>query len=220
MEGDFVHGSLQEHLHDAKIKANNIDEAASLADTYSFNRNDIPGGRRKTDPPRTSTIAIVVILALVLAGQIIHRSRESLTTIGAFNRIIAPIYRVLGNPITPQWDIQGWQFQSTNGSTDESNALLTIFSTVANRSSQALPYPLLHVSLTDRWEEIVGSRVLEPNEYLAGDLDPSKPVAPGDKFTAVISIASPSADATGFKLNVCYRVAPGQVRCATQDFKE
>jgi len=79
---------------------------------------------------------------------------------------------------------------------------------------------LVHVSLTDRWEEIIGSRVLEPNEYLAGDLDPSTPVAAGDKFTAVISINSPSADATGFKLNVCYRVGPGRVRCATEDFKD
>ncbi|MEQ9561424.1 MAG: DUF3426 domain-containing protein [Woeseiaceae bacterium] len=141
-------------------------------------------------------------------------------TIGAFNQTIAPLYRLLGNPIIPQWDIKGWQFQTTNGSTDESGNVLTILSTVANRSSQALPYPLVHVSLTDRWEEIIGSRVLEPNEYLAGDLDPSRPVSPGDKFTAVISIHSPSTDATGFKLNVCYRVGPGQVRCATEDFKE
>jgi hypothetical protein len=91
---------------------------------------------------------------------------------------------------------------------------------VANRSTQALPYPLVHVSLTDRWEEIVGSRVLEPSEYLAGNADPSKAVAAGDRFTAAISIDSPSTEATGFKLNVCYRVAPGQVRCATEDFRE
>ena len=78
----------------------------------------------------------------------------------------------------------------------------------------------MHVSLTDRWEEIIGSRVLEPNEYLAGNVNPGELVAPGDNFTAVITIEEPSVDATGFKLNVCYRVSPGRVRCATEDFKD
>ncbi|MDH4046964.1 MAG: zinc-ribbon domain-containing protein [Gammaproteobacteria bacterium] len=220
MEGEFVHGSLRDELVESQNKASNFDEAAFLADTYSLNRKKIRGGRRKTDPPGFGIIAGAIVLALLLAGQVMHNYRQMLSTVGAFNQTIAPIYRMLGQPIIPEWDIKGWQFQATNGSTSDDGKLLTIFSTIANRSTQALPYPLVHVSLTDRWEEIIGSRVLEPNEYLAGDLDPSTPVAAGDKFTAVISISSPSADATGFKLNVCYRVGPGQVRCATEDFKE
>ena len=103
------------------------------------------------------------------------------------------------------------------GAPDEE--VLTIFSRIVNASEQPLPYPLVHVALTDRWEEVIGSRVLEPNEYLAGSADPSRPVPAGSNFTAVITIAAPSAEATGFKLNVCYRVAPDQVRCAIEDFK-
>jgi predicted Zn finger-like uncharacterized protein len=220
MEGEFVHGSLREQELAAKEAAEKIDEAAFLADTYSISREKLRGGKRKSDPAGSRVIAAVVVLAVLLLAQVMHNTRQTLSTIGAFNQTIAPIYRLLGQPITPEWDIKGWQFQTTSGATDESGQRLTIYSTVANRSTQALPYPLVHVSLTDRWEEIVGSRVLEPNEYLAGDLDPSLPVAAGDKFTAVISIVSPSNDATGFKLNVCYRVAPGQVRCATEDFRE
>ena len=30
----------------------------------------------------------------------------------------------------------------------------------------------------------------------------------------------PSPEATGFKLNVCYRAWPGSVRCAIEDFKD
>ena len=126
---------------------------------------------------------------------------------------------MLGSPITPDWDIKGWQFEATNGSTDVNGENLTILSRIVNQSDQSLPYPLIHVSLTDRWEEIIGSRVLEPNEYLIGDSDPSRPLAPDERFTAVINIENPSVDATGFKLNVCYRVVPGEVRCAIEDFK-
>ncbi len=126
---------------------------------------------------------------------------------------------MLGSPVTPSWDIKGWQFEATNGNVDESETALTIVSRIVNRSEQPLPYPLVHVSLTDRWEEVMGTRILEPGEYLAGDLDPGSPVLPGENFTAVITIENPSEEATGFKLNVCYRVSPGTVRCAIEDFK-
>jgi len=60
---------------------------------------------------------------------------------------------------------------------------------------------------------------LEPIEYLVGDPDPRKAVAPGSTFDAVISIETPTIAATGFKLNVCYRLEGGQLRCAIEDFK-
>ena len=77
----------------------------------------------------------------------------------------------------------------------------------------------MHVSLTDRFEDIIGSRVLEPGEYLGSDADPRELVPPGSNFNAAISIEAPAPEATGFKLNVCYRLASGQLRCAIEDFK-
>jgi hypothetical protein len=126
---------------------------------------------------------------------------------------------MVGSPVTPAWDIKGWRFEATKGSTDENDRVLTIYSRVGNESRQALPYPLVHVSLTDRFEETIGSRVLEPTEYLAENTDPHLAIQPGDTFNAVIVIESPSADATGFKLNVCYRLENWQLRCAIEDFK-
>jgi predicted Zn finger-like uncharacterized protein len=231
MEGESVHGSLREQELAARESSRKSGEAAFLADTYSMNRNKYRGGKRRSDPAGAGVIAAVVVLALVLAAQLMHNMRQTLSTFGAFNQTVAPIYRLLGQPITPEWDIKGWQFQNTGNAIDESGQLLTICSTVANRSAQALPYPLVHVSLTDRWEEIVASDVQEPGEYLAGDPapcnlaaasdpDPSVPVPAGEMFTAVIEIPSPSADATGFKLNVCYRLDSERLRCATDDFRE
>ena len=222
MEGEMVRGALQDERRKLDSSDSEFKSPGRLEDTYSLNRGQgkIRGGRRAGDPPSYTVIASVALLGLLLVGQIMHQARQSLATYGAFNHTIGPIYRVLGKPVTPEWDIKGWQFEATNGSVDEREELLTIYSRIVNKSSQSLPYPLVHVSLTDRWEEIIGSRVLEPNEYLAGDLDPRKPVPFGEHFTAVITIASPSAEATGFKLNVCYRVAQGRVRCATGDFKD
>lgn len=219
MEGESVHDALQPERRRPVEVLREFENPGPLQDTYSLTREKIRGGRRAGDPPSYTVTASVVVLGLVLMGQIVHQSRESLARYSAFNQTIGPIYRVLGKPVTPEWDIRGWQFEATNGSVDETEQLLTIYSRIANKSDQSLPYPLVHVSLTDRFEETIGSRVLEPKDYLAGDLDPRKPVPSGENFTAVITIDSPSAEATGFKLNVCYRVAPRRVRCATQDFK-
>ncbi len=220
MEGEFVRSAIdKEHLVAENEARNQIDEYGKLADTYALNRDDLRGGRRRYDPSSYTMIVGVVVLALVLIGQFMHGTRDSLATYGFFNQTMGPVYRMLGQPVTPDWNIKGWQFESTSGSTDDNEQVLTVFSRLVNKSETPLPFPLVHVSLTDRWEEIIGSRVLEPNEYLAGDLDPSKPVTPGENFTAVITIENPSEEATGFKLNVCYRVSPGRVRCAIEDFK-
>ena len=197
-------------------------------------RGVLRGGNRETNFPRFGMIAGALALLLLLLLQVMHQSRESLATASVFNQTVGPLYRMLGSPLTPSWDISGWRFEATKGSTEvlgeiddsaqpdnaaQNEELLTIYSRVGNKSDEALPYPLVHLSLTDRFEEIIGSRVLEPSEYLAENADPRRPVPPGTTFNAVFSIESPSAEATGFKLDVCYRLASGQLRCAIEDFK-
>lgn len=219
LEGEFVGDSInQKRLMDTEA-AGKFENLGKLEDTYSLSRGK-SRGKRAGYAAGNAVIASVVVLGLLLIGQFIHQSRQSLATYGAFNHTIGSIYRVLGKPVTPDWDIRGWRFEATNGNVDEEEDLLTIYSRIANRSSQGLPYPLVHISLTDRWEDIIGSRVLQPNEYLAGDLDPRKPVPPGENFTAVITIESPSDDATGFRLTACYQISPGRMRCADEHFKD
>lgn len=220
MEGEFVRGSLEGNLDEAGDSSpSNIDHHASLVDTYMMNKGKLRGGRRKSDPVGFGVIAGIAILLLALAAQYLHASRQIFATYGAFNQTLGPIYRALGQPVTPHWNIKGWQFESTKGSTDENEEMLTIFSRIKNTSTKPLPYPLIHVALTDRWEEVIGSKVLDPAAYLAGDLDPRRAVTPGDTFSAVITIENPSPEATGFQLYACYRLQPGRMRCATEDFK-
>jgi predicted Zn finger-like uncharacterized protein len=196
------------------------DEDDLILETYVKSKDRVPGGRRRTDPPGYRVIGGVVLLTLILAAQVVHAYRESLATYPAFDRTVGSVYRLFGKPVVPGWDIRDWQFESTSGSTDEQDQFLTLTSRIANNSGIPMPYPLLHVSLTDRWEEIIGSKVLEPSEYLAGTARRADRVSPGQHFTAVVRIESPSPDATGFKLNVCYREAGERVRCATEDFRD
>ncbi len=166
-------------------------------------------------------VAGAIGLALLLAAQVVHQSREALATHPVFEQTVAPIYRALGKPVQPSWDVTGWQIEVSQDVTDRvpGDAPLTVYSRIGNRSGQALPYPLVWISLTDRFAETVGSEVVEPARYLSARQAPDALVAPGETFEAVMAIESPTPGATGFKLDICYRVADGRMRCAVEDFR-
>ncbi len=218
MEGEFVRDAAEEkRLEEEMRKAHDSDlEEAPEPDTGKTGKD---GHMDAREPLDYRLVAGIAALALLLATQFVHQSRESFAVYPAFNNSVGSIYRMLGNPVAPAWDIAGWRFEATKGSTDESDEVLTIYSRIGNKSGEALPYPLINVSLTDRFEDIIGSKVLEPGDYLAENLDTRNPVAPGETFSAVISIEAPDDDATGFKLNVCYRQPGGRLRCAIDDFR-
>jgi predicted Zn finger-like uncharacterized protein len=218
MEGEFVRDAFEEERLEA--------ERQKAAESEQGQGSDSDTGKSEKDqksetrePVNYRMVAGIAALAVLLAAQFVHQSRESLAVYPAFNDSVGSVYRMLGKPVTPAWDVAGWRFEATKGSTDESDEVLTIYSRIGNKSGEALPYPLINVSLTDRFEDIIGSKVLEPGDYLAENLDTREPVAPGDTFSAVISIDAPDANATGFKLNVCYRQPGGRLRCAIDDFR-
>jgi hypothetical protein len=253
MEGDYIRTALEQERLAAEAEAHGESNDSEIAALLKKHADQDKKPTRDSRRLRYGLAAGVLVLALVLAGQFVHQSRAELATNATLAKTIGPIYRAAGAPISPQWDVRGWRFEVTKGSTNtgglvepladdetgfgiteasESDALtdglvdittgnevLTIYSRVGNKSDNALPYPLISVSLTDRFEETLGSKVLEPADYLTGDFDSSKMVAPGENFNAVISVAAPSESATGFKLNVCYRQTDGRLRCAFEDFK-
>ncbi|MDH3490549.1 MAG: DUF3426 domain-containing protein [Gammaproteobacteria bacterium] len=212
MEGESIRSAVNTEKREADIAA-----AAALAEQAKADRDKesaAPSGGR-----RRGMIAAVVVLGLLLVAQIMHQSREALATIPAFNNVVGIVYRAAGKPLSPAWDITGWRFEATQEVLDENDDQLSIYSRIGNKSDSSLPYPLINVALIDRFEETVGNRTLDPAEYLAGNLDPSKLVQPGNTFNAVISIQSPAPDATGYKLKVCYRQSAGQLRCSSPSFK-
>ena len=219
MEGDSIRDTEDDDEGD-----NQASDAGSIA-VASLERAaaSSPESAAAEEPAPASAwprVAAAVMLGLLLGGQLVHANRATLATWDSFDQVIGPVYRVFGKTVTPQWNIRGWQFESTSGSADAADEILTIRSRIANSSGQPLPLPLVHVSLTDRYEEIIGSRVLEPADYLPESTGTNQSIAPGGAFTAVITVESPTAAATGFKLNVCYPFNGEQLRCAIEAFRD
>ena len=225
MEGAFVRSSLEADEPGAgeRVAPEHEDTAGDvldLRDTYVRTRGrEREANRRAVGAGRYAAAAGVVALVVLLGAQVVHAYREILATYGAFGDSLVSFYAAAGAPITPEWDPNAWQFRETRGSTDAADSALTISSTLANASGQALPYPLLHVALTDRYEEIIAGQLLEARQYLEIRAANGR-VAPGGKLKASITIAPLAPQAAGFKLNVCYPLRAAEVRCATGAFKE
>ena len=215
MEGETVRNALDELAEGAQ---------AAEVDMSHWVRPEEDVAPDQFDTRKSGTALGVVLLLLVLSLQVVHYYRETLATVPAIQGIIAPVYRAIGMPLAPDWDVTGWRFEATQGSTDGNNDELTVNSRIGNTSDESLPYPLVGISLTDRFDNTVGSRLLEPHDYLTEGANPRKLVEAGATFDAIISIKSPDTLATGYKLNVCYRsssgTSVGQLRCAIGDFKE
>ena len=174
--------------------------------------------RPPVDRRAVGMAAAVALLALALLAQAVHAHRETIAAGGAFGGVVEAVYRAAGSTIVPNWNVRGWEFLSTRGRADESGEILRVTSRLVNRSGRPLPYPLMHLSLTDRWEEVVGSTVLEPAAYLGRNVNRQQRVSPGEGFEARIAVPALPAEAAGYKLNVCYRTGGGKLRCALDDF--
>lgn len=214
MEGEAFRFALDEDKQEEHKAA----AAASLASVAEAKHAD-QQAERAAARRKYGIAASIALLAVLLVGQYVHQARDSLATIPAFNSVVGPMYRAIGKPLSPDWDITGWRFEVTDGKTDAENASLTIVSRLGNKSDTPLPYPIIAVSLSDRFEEPLGSVTLSPSEYLADDLDARKLVEPGNSFQAKFVVSSLPESATTYRLRACYRASDGQLRCKEDDFK-
>jgi predicted Zn finger-like uncharacterized protein len=217
MEGEFIRDlEEEEKLEEARRKTGDPSlKSAAAAEVTDLNKDDEKPAR---PPVNWGLVAGITVLVALLLVQILHQSREALAVNPAFNGSVGALYRVLGSPITPNWDISGWRIEKTRPDTQGQDSL-TIYSQIGNKSDDPLPYPLINVSLTNRYQDVIGSRLLEPGDYLPDNLDTRELVAPGTNFAALFSIETPDADIHGYKLDVCYRLGATRLKCAVDDFK-
>jgi predicted Zn finger-like uncharacterized protein len=143
--------------------------------------------------------------ALLLLAQIAHRNPEW--------PVVRALYGVLGTPLAQPATLSAYQLRQWGVSGDpDANATLRLRASILNTAAQLQPYPLLRVTLADRFGKSIGTRDFEPAEYLG------KPtvrlLAPGERIDATLNILDPGKNAEGFEIDVCLRAADGRVACA------
>lgn len=158
-------------------------------------------------------VAGVALLATLLLVQVVHSERNALVRNSAVGPLIAGAYSFLGlSPLAPS-DLSAYELRQWGAASDprEANRLM-LRASIINRATYAQPFPLLRLTLQDRYGSTLGERDIGPADYLPGAGAPTL-LGPGERADALIRIVDPGTQAVGFELDVCLP-ASGGVRCA------
>jgi predicted Zn finger-like uncharacterized protein len=158
-------------------------------------------------------IAAAVLLALVLAVQMIHQNREYLVGNTVLAGPLRFVYAKLGSPLPVPADLGAYQLRQwgVTGDPDASGAL-HVRASILNTAADFQPYPLLRVTLADRFGHRIGTREFAAPEYLGRPT--TGLLAPGERADATINILDPGKDAEGFEIDFCLRTADHRIACA------
>jgi hypothetical protein len=169
--------------------------------------------RRRASPfaltPQESKRAFVpwliaaIASALLLIVQVVHQNREWLAA-----------HTPLGGALrSPPANLTAYQLRQW-GVTGEPSAegTLRVRASILNTAAQLEPYPLLRVTLANRFGGSIGTRDFEPFEYLGRPI--AKLLAPGERVDATMDILDPGKSAEGFEIDVCLRGADKKISCA------
>ena len=169
--------------------------------------------RRRSAPSRSSCgCGARIVSALLLIAQIVHQNREWLRTPRTLRRrACEPCIGALGAPLPAPANLSAYQLRQWGVTGDpDANGTLRVRASILNTAAQLQPYPLLRVTLADRFGRSIGTRDFEPAEYLGKPT--ARLLAPGERVDATMEILDPGKNAEGFEIDVCLRGADQKIR--------
>lgn len=170
-----------------------------------------------TQPTRTLGLgrwaAAAVVFGLLLAFQLVHHNREYLASHGPFAGLLRALYAGAGAPVASAANLSAYQLRQWGVSGDPAaDGTLRVRASILNGAAQLEAFPLLRVTLANRFGTGIGARDFEPSEYLG------KPTArymnPGEQVDATMDILDPGKSAEGFEIDVCLRGTDRKISCA------
>jgi len=162
-----------------------------------------------------------VVLAVVLALQIVNHERAALAGIPFLRAPLTAVYSALGVPITPHWNVHAYevrQLGAVAGPRDP--GALTVRASVKNTAPREQPLPLLRVTMQDRFGNRIAARDVPPSAYLPAGDSSRADLAAGQRVDAEIAFADPGPNAVGFEIDACLELASGRIVCANDTAPE
>jgi hypothetical protein len=158
-------------------------------------------------------LGAAVLLALLLCWQMIHENREWFASHAPFGGLLHDAYSVLGVAMPTPASLSAYQLRQWGVTGDPTaNGTLRVRASILNTAAQLQPYPLLRVTLANRFGTRIGARDFEPAEYMGKPM--VRMLSPGERVDATLDILDPGKDAEGFEIDVCLRGVDQKISCA------
>jgi predicted Zn finger-like uncharacterized protein len=170
----------------------------------SFKHAELP----EINPPRrrlpfAAWVSAAAVLSILLAAQLMQSNSDWLTAHAHFLGGSSNLAANLSAYQLRQWGVTG---------DPAAKGTLRVRASIMNVSAQLRPYPLLRVTLANRFGTLVAQREFEPAEYM-GQAAP-RMLSPGERIDATLDIRDPGKDAEGFEIDVCVRSPVKKILCA------
>jgi predicted Zn finger-like uncharacterized protein len=170
-------------------------------------------GQRRRGFPFAVWLCAAIFLALCLGAQMIHENREWIATHAPLGSRLRGLYATLGVALPEAANLSAYQLRQWGVTGDPgANGTLRMRASILNTAAQAQSYPLLRVTLANRFGSPLGARDFEPAEYSGRPV--TRMLGPGERVDATLDILDPGNDAEGFEIDVCLRGIDQKIRCA------
>jgi len=168
---------------------------------------------QESDPAFIAWLTAAIAAGVLLIAQVVHQNREWLAAHAPLGGSLRALYSKMGAPVTPPANLSAYQLRQWGVTGDPAaDGTLRVRASILNTAAQLEPYPLLRVTLANRFGGSIGTRDFEPSEYLGKPT--AKLLAPGERADATLDILDPGKSAEGFEIDVCLRGADRKVSCA------
>jgi predicted Zn finger-like uncharacterized protein len=189
--------------------------AALARPSRPVRRRNSPFGHAPQESARAFIpwLAAAIAAGVVLIAQVVHQNREWLAAHAPLGGSLRALYSKIGTPVAPPANLSAYQLRQWGVTGDPAgDGTLRVRASILNTAAQLEPYPLLRVTLANRFGGSIGTRDFEPSEYLGKPT--AKLLAPGERTDATLDILDPGKNAEGFEIDVCLRGADRRVSCA------
>jgi predicted Zn finger-like uncharacterized protein len=167
----------------------------------------MPGSRR------WPWILVSGALALLFVGQVLHHYRQTLVRHPTFGPPLEQAYELLGQTLEPRWELGAYSIKQWGIVSDpQVPGTLRVRASITNNADFAQPYPLLKLTLEDRFGANLGTREFKPEEYLSSTTSATRRLSPTAAANVDLAIVDPGEEAIGFQFNVCVQHGNG-VEC-------
>jgi len=145
--------------------------------------------------------------------QVVHQNREWLAAHSPLGGTLRALYSKIGAPVSPLTNLSAYQLRQWGVTGDPAGeGTLRVRASILNTAAQLEPFPLLRVTLANRFGSSIGTRDFEASEYLGKPT--ARLLAPGERVDATMDILDPGKSAEGFEIDVCLRGADRKISCA------
>lgn len=157
--------------------------------------------------------AAAVLALLTLIAQAVHYHREMLARHAVAGPWLMRTYSLLGLETPVPSDLAAIELHQWGASSDPTRpGHLRLRASLLNHAAFAQPYPVLRVTLHDRFGNAVGSRDIGARDYLPGGAPEHRLLLAGQRLDAEITLVDPGSDAVGYEIELCREDRDG-VRC-------